>query len=159
MVWQQVGLEFCTNVTYDAKEPDLLISSLSNAYRVLNCAKGQWKLEGTLFDNSPFAEKARLASQSSGTPRIIELNGRRYYYSMSGNQIKVFRMNQEMKLATWVGNGEQAWNATILGPMPAKEKRQRASILLDRHERRLQGAAGRVDRHSRKGGWRFQLRG
>lgn len=86
VVWQQVGLEFCTNGTYHQSSPDLFISSLTNAYRLLDRETGTWRFEGSLYDG------ALRPGQSTGTPRIIEREGRKYYYSLSGEQVRVFRL-------------------------------------------------------------------
>ena len=117
LLWQQVGLEFCTNGTYDQKQPDLFISSLSNAYRLLDPNSGAWRFEGCMYQ-----EKLPL-SQSTGTPRILQLNNRRFYFALTGDVVKIFRLDgRRMVPATVVGLSANGWLSDLLGTVEQKDR-------------------------------------
>lgn len=117
LIWQQVGLEFCTNGCYDPKHPDLFISSLSNAYRLTDPNKGEWQFAGCLYQGPIKTD------QSTGTPRIIYRDGRRYFYSLTGDLVKVFRLEGErMVPSTMVGLTPRAWDDKLLGAVPENQK-------------------------------------
>lgn len=117
VVWQQVGLEFCTNGTYDPKQPDLFISSMTNAYRLLDDANGTWRFEGCLYQG-PIR-----TGQSTGTPRIVTLGQHRYYYALSGDGVRVFRFEgTRLVPSALVGMTQRGWDPAVLGELPDKEK-------------------------------------
>ena len=115
--WQQVGLEFCTNGTYDQDAPTLFISTLSNAYKLLDEAQGTWKFEGCLYQG------ALKLEQSTGTPRILHLGNNRFYYSLTGDQVKVFRLEGNRFVpATLVGLTPRGWDEKFMGALAEKER-------------------------------------
>ena len=118
VVWQQVGLEFCTNGTYDQKQPDLFISSLLHAYRLLDPAQGTWKYEGNLLGTHPLRP-----GQSTGTPRVLQINKHQYYYQLTGDHVKVYRVEGSRAVpAALVGISPCAWDTELLGPMADKDR-------------------------------------
>ena len=117
VIWQQVGLEFCTNGCYDPAHPDLFISSLSNAYRLTDPRKGNWQFAGCLYQGPIKTD------QSTGTPRIIDRDGHRYFFSLTGDLVKVFRFEGERLVpATMVGLTPRAWDEKLMGELPEKQK-------------------------------------
>ena len=117
VIWQQVGLEFCTNGTYEQQRPDLFISSLSNAYRLLNGQQGRWRFEGCVYQG-PVA-----LGQSTGTPRILTLGGRRFYFALTGDRAQVFRFDgQRLVPSAIVGLTPRAWDKKLLGEVVDQDK-------------------------------------
>ncbi|HUW33251.1 MAG TPA: FlgD immunoglobulin-like domain containing protein, partial [Planctomycetota bacterium] len=132
LIWQQVGLEFCTNGTYDQKQPDLFISSLLNAYRLTDLAKGDWRFEGNIG-----ASEQLPGFQSSGNPRIIELGGRKFYYCMNGERVLVLRSDNGMLVpVTMLGFNSRSWKEDVLGELTSKE---RAALWFTWHDSNADG--------------------
>ena len=118
LIWQQVGLEFCTTGTYQQKQPDLFISSLLNAYRLSDLAKGAWRFEGSLGSGKDIA-----GTQSSGNPRFVELGGKTFFYVLSGEQVIVFRYaNGRLFPAMQMGLNSRVWKEDVLGKLEGKER-------------------------------------
>ncbi|HUU68326.1 MAG TPA: hypothetical protein VM186_02280, partial [Planctomycetota bacterium] len=132
LIWQQVGLEFCTNGTYDQKQPDLFISSLLNAYRLTDLAKGEWRFEGNIG-----ASEQLPGFQSSGNPRIIELGGKKFYYCMNGERVLVLRSDNGMLVpVTMLGFNSRSWKEDVLGELTSKE---RAALWFTWHDSNADG--------------------
>lgn len=97
-------------MTSDQQRPDLFISSLSNAYRLLNGQQGTWRFEGCVYQGPD------ALGQSTGTPRILTLGGQRFYFALTGDRAQVFRFDgQRLVPSAIVGLTPRAWDQKLLG--------------------------------------------
>ncbi len=84
--WEQYGLEFQSNGTYGANDPDTFISVMDHAYR-LNRATGSAAYLGQGYTGTGYH------GGPSGTPRVCRLGAHDFYYFPSGDGVQVYRID------------------------------------------------------------------
>ena len=85
-LWQQMGLEFTGNATYQSSDPDTLVSYYFQRY-LLNKKTGGWTFDGNLYTGGVKNQEWH------GTPRWATLGGKRFFYVAIGDGMYVFRLD------------------------------------------------------------------
>lgn len=90
-VWQQMGLEFSGQAAFGKENPDLLVSSYRNIYR-LNRATGGWTFLGSGMTDSPGSFFGNFESSHFGPPRVVRFNGKDFFYYPAGDSMAIYRI-------------------------------------------------------------------
>ena len=84
--WTHLGLEFTGNAAYAAEDPDTLVSTYFQRYR-LDRPTGGWQFRGNLFCGGNTGP-----CQWHGAPRWVTLGGERFFYFANGDGMQAYRL-------------------------------------------------------------------
>jgi hypothetical protein len=84
--WTHLGLEFTGNANYAVENPDMLVSTYFQRYR-LDRQTGGWQFRGNLFCGGNTGDCAW-----HGAPRWVTLGGHLFFYFANGDGIQAYRL-------------------------------------------------------------------
>lgn len=85
-LWTHLGLEFTGNAAYSTDDPDTIVSSYFQRYRVDKQA-GEWTFRGNLFTGGYIGN-----GWWHGPPRWVKLDDNRFFYFANGDGIQAYRL-------------------------------------------------------------------
>ncbi len=91
-LWQQLGLEFSSQGTFSADDPDTLFSASKNAYR-LHRGTGGWEFLGSARTDNPGEYFGIFESSYRGPPRIVRIGEKNFFYFLAGDGLAVYRID------------------------------------------------------------------
>lgn len=118
--WQMMGLEFCTNGTYDPQEPDLFISNSFHSYRLKDKGKtgGEWQYEGNILTGDSPPEFV-----SAGNSRVLRFGGKRFLFVSRWDCNSIYRFDgKKLILASRAGTGSRWCSKEVLATLTEKQK-------------------------------------
>ena len=99
--WEHFGCEFVSLGNYGTHAPDAFYSMTFHRYALADRAAGQWAYRGCLV-----TEKPKYQSDMHGVPRLLQLQGRDFWFMPTGDGLQVYRIERgAMRLAALVGGG------------------------------------------------------
>jgi hypothetical protein len=119
-VWQLLGLEFTSQATFSADNPDILFSATKNAYR-LDRKTGGWEFLGSARTDTERAYFGNFVTTHRGPPRIVRFGGKDFFYFPAGDGVAVYRIDPPednlrgptLKLAAALAGAEPLPDGTI----------------------------------------------
>jgi hypothetical protein len=105
LAWEQFGCETVSLGNYAVDEPDDFYSMTFHRYRLGQHAGGKWDYMGCV---APF-KAPRFYGGVHGVPRVLSLNGHKFYFLPSGDGVQVYRIEEkQLKLASLLGGRSPA---------------------------------------------------
>jgi hypothetical protein len=90
--WRQMGLEFASQGAFGVDNPDLLLTTDKNAYK-LDRTTGAWEFLGsarTDLDDTYFGNQQL---RHSGPPRIVRLSDKDFFFYPRGDGLAIYRID------------------------------------------------------------------
>jgi len=117
VLWDHLGMEFCTVGGYGQHRPDEMITQLMHRI-ALDRKTNTWAYRGTVIASDPnFAARNR-----SGAPRVTKIGEHEFYFQCYGDSMQAYRRGEDglFRLAAMVGGidplPDGTWSHRLPGP-------------------------------------------
>ena len=99
LLWEQMGLEFCSIGNYGRHNPDEVITQVMHRIK-LDRKNDKWTYAGTILAGEP-----RYIRHPHGVPRIMMIDGKEFFFQAYGDGMQVYRRDKDglLHLASLVG--------------------------------------------------------
>jgi len=117
VLWDHLGLEFCTTGSYGQHRPDEMITQMMHRI-ALDRKTNTWSYRGTVLASDPNF----VARNRSGTPRFTKIGGNEFYFQCFGDGMQAYRRGEDglFRLAAMVGGidplPDGTWSHVLPGP-------------------------------------------